>query len=775
MLSHYLTIDEEDISPWMVSCHLERYDTGAIGGASMDLVIANVYGMFTSRWRDDVDDKASLVTLALRNERNNCIGDADIRQGGELNITIESDRKDYYAFCGYASKVDYDEKFVKIKCRTADDFLEQNVMPDGIRPVGGTAYIAVPPAQIILDVISQHKTPRISVSPLTADEMALRNYPLMSIPRKRLPGYVSPIPPGGNNAIYPSNYDYLSPTEYAKSFPNSDGSLLGWKPGTGVHGNGFYRKPGDTGSSGSDGGSRRTCTHSCRYKMALKCCKTTTCAYKKKGTLCRQVKCPYEAEKRGKCFTSCPYDTFDCADSDTSTVTFECPTCKGTGSSSTGGICEMCGGTGSSNNAASNAAIESAQNAVSDATNAIADAGAALQKATTPAAKSQAEEGLKKAQAELETANSQLKTLQDTQEIPASDDSAGSDPEEMVTIDFWDPQIIKDQVQGGKGLKYSDVIRAICKATGGTFYIDEKCRPRFVPPNDVVTPELVLDLTNLVTKQGFSKAAMSHANIVVVYGAGVTEPGASPVERERHKVVGFLQENTDSVYKHGSIHASEVDVHYLPKQSQVEELARSLIDYYKGDEDKANVEAIGILPMYHQKVKWRVPIGPLMDTKECQFGSTAIMAVVSGRVTKVVLDYSAKGWTVEIQANTVEIDDAASKSNYRALPPYAFTTKKNYDELMSQYNVLSNADNTNTEGVLTEWFTPGSTDGNHLWVKVVGNHLELADPTSSFKDFAFGSIGSMASFPGYYALRWTDNQKLLQDGIIADLITQSKN
>ena len=777
MISHILNIEGEDVSRFLVSFHMDR--TGGIdwSEATANITLANVYGMFTGRWKDDTTAR---VRVTLINERHNCMGLSDIREPGNQEITIESNAKTYRAFCGYISKADYDERFVKLTCRTDMDFLEQEPMPDGVRPRGGTAYIATPPAELILDVIAQHKDPAIGVAILSPAEAATRGYPLLQIQRKNLPGYTPPVPPGGNEAVYPPTYDYLSPTEYAKSFPNNDGDLAGWQPGNGLHGDGYYRKPGW--KPGDLTTKARTCTQSCRYKVPLQCCKSTECAYKKKGTLCRQVKCPYEVEKRGICFTTCPYDTHDCPDSVTTAAPFECSSCSGSGSSSTGGTCAMCGGTGYSNNAASNAAIVNAQSRVSKADQAVKEAQKYLQRVSTPVERNRASYELLATQKELAAAQSDLNRLEKFQETPIDDpnnpDALGlpdmsGDPEELVTVDFWNPQIIKDQVQGTKGVKYADVIKAVQRSTGGVFYIDENCKAKFVPPGYLATTELAIDITHLVTKQGLGKGAMSHANIVVVYGSGITEPGSSPVERERHKVVGYLQENVDSVHRHGTIQAAEVDVHYLPKQSQVEDLARNLIDYYKGDDDKADVEAIGICPLMYQKVKWRVPIGPMMDTEQCQFGSTAIMAVVSGRVTHIVLDYSAKGWTVEVQASTVEEIDTASQANFRALPPYAFTTKKIYDELVAQYSNLWNADNTNTEGVLTDSFAPG--DGSHLWVKVVdGNHLELADPKSSFKDFAWGSIGSMASFPGVYALRWTDNQKLLQDGIIADLIAQSK-
>lgn len=155
MIRHYLKIGGEDVSGYMQSVRISRDGDGA----DADFVLANIYGMFTGKWKDEGDETAKVVLL-LENERHTCVGDADYRQeGAELNIEIESNSKIYHAFCGYITKVDYDEHFVKIKASTPDEFLEEEAMPDGVKPRGGTAYIATPPAEIILDVIAQHKDP----------------------------------------------------------------------------------------------------------------------------------------------------------------------------------------------------------------------------------------------------------------------------------------------------------------------------------------------------------------------------------------------------------------------------------------------------------------------------------------------------------------------------------------------------------------------------------------------------------------------------------------
>lgn len=751
MLRHYLTIGGEDVSGYMQSVRIERYDSGA----TADFVIANIYGMFTGRWRDEGDETAKVVLL-LENERHNCIGDGDFRQeGAELDIEIESNSKIYHAFCGYVTKVDYDEQFVKVKAGTADEFLEEEAMPDGVKPKGGTAYVATPPAEIILDVISQHKDPPIGVTILNAGEAGSKGYPVLQVPRKKLPGYKPPVPPGGTEAKFPSNYEYLSDSEYERRYPNDSGRPDGWKPGTGVYGDGWYRPPGD---SPKDEDPRR-CQQVCRYKELLKCCKSTECAYKRKGTLCRQVRCPYDIEKRRVCYNICPYDTGDCIDSMSADFT-ECSTCGGSGSAANGAVCSQCGGTGSSNNKAINAALSNAQRAYDDASNRLTEAQNAYDRAETSLQKRNASIAIQKAMRDVMKTKTDLDRLSQFKEKPVDEEgqSSSGDPDELVYVDFWNPSIIKDQVQGVKGVRYADVIRAVQRSTGGQFFINEECKAQFIPPNYVVpSTETVIDISHLVSRQGLAKSAMGHANIVVVYGSGITEPGASPVERERHKVIGYLHENVDSIQRHGTIHAAEVDVHYLPKQSQVEELAKNLIEFYKGDDDKAEVDAIGICPRIYQKVQWKVPIGPQMDTEECQFGSTAIMAVISGRVSKVVLDYSTAGWQVNLDVSTEGEGSSGTGSMMKPFVTagdYAFATPELYDQLEAQNQDYWNSMSTVGVGSsgptpLDPMWNPENSDGYHLWVRpsADGKTLELITDTGQ----SWGKVGDRPS--GAFALR----------------------
>jgi hypothetical protein len=518
----------------------------------------------------------------------------------------------------------------------------------------------------------------------------------------------------------------------------------------------------------------------CRYKALYKCCKTTECAYKKKGTLCRQVKCPYDVQKRVACFTLCPYDTGDCIDSATTAEPFECPTCSGSGSSSIGGTCSTCGGSGYSSNQAVNAAIGNGQAALSNAATALTAAQNAYNQAQTPAAKEQAAINLQKAIQAYNKAQQDLDKLNQFQEKPLDEenpngaaagagDSLSGNGGDMVYVDFWDPQIIKDQVQGVKGVKYADVIRAVQRSTGGQFYINEECKAQFIPPNFVVpSNDTPIDITHLVTKQGLAKSAMSHANIVVVYGSGITEPGISPVERERHKVIGYLQENTDSVQRHGTIHAAEVDVHYLPKQSQVEELAGNLIEFYRGDDDKAEVEAIGICPRIYQRVQWKVPIGPQMDTENCQFGSTAIMAVVSGRINKVNLDYSVKGWEVNLEVSTVEEVSGSGSSTVKPFTTsgdYAFATPELYNQLKTDEETQWNADNTNLGGA------PGTTPYDP-----VNGDVLYAIPSADGKTLEYIGYGKIGDRPaGSFALRRLTGPTSLLSGQDANaLMSQSE-
>ena len=735
MLKHYLKIGGEDVSGYMQSVRVSRSDSGA----EANFVIANIYGMFTGRWRDEGDETARVI-LILENERHNCIGDGDFRQeGAELDIIVESNSKVYHAFCGYVTKVDYDEQFVKLKANTADEFLEEEAMPDGVKPKGGAAYIAVPPAEIILDVISQHKDPPIGITILNAGEAGSKGYPVLQVPRKKLPGYKPPVPPGGTEAKFPSNYEYLSDSEYERRYPNDSGRPDGWKPGDGVYGDGWYRPPGD---SPKDEDPRR-CQQVCRYKELLKCCKSTECAYKRKGTLCRQVRCPYDIEKRRVCYTICPYDTGDCIDSMSADFT-ECSTCGGSGSAANGAVCSQCGGTGSSNNKAINTALSNAQSAYDDAANRLTEAQNAYDQAETSLQKRNASVAIQKAMRDVMKTKTDLDRLSQFKEKPVDEEGQSSgDPDEMVYVDFWNPPIIKDQVQGVKGVKYADVIRAVQRSTGGQFFINEECKAQFIPPNYVIpSTETVIDISHLVSRQGLAKSAMGHANIVVVYGSGITEPGASPVERERHKVIGYLHENVDSIQRHGTIHAAEVDVHYLPKQSQVEELAKNLIEFYKGDDDKAEVDAIGICPRIYQKVQWKIPIGPQMDTEECQFGSTAIMAVVSGRVSKVDLDYSTAGWQVNLEVSTssdpVSSGAEGDKKKFVTAGDYAFAAPELYDELLRQVPSF--------KPLLGDViYVKPTADGESLELPVLGN---------------YGKIGDRPQ--GYFALRRTVDPVVLQ-------------
>lgn len=751
MLKHYLTIGGEDISGYMQSVRIERYGTGA----TADFVIANIYGMFTGRWRDEGDRNARVVLL-LENERHNCIGDSDFRQeGAELDIEIESNSKIYHAFCGYVTKVDYDDHYVKLKANTPDEFLEEEVMPDGVKPRGGTAYIATPPAEIILDVISQHKDPPINVTILNAEEAGSKGYPVLQVQRKKVPGYKPPIPPGGSEAVFPSNYEYLSDSEYERRYPNDSGRPDGWRPGDGVYGEGWYRPPGDSPQPEIP----RRCQQVCRYKELYKCCKSIECGYKQKGTFCRQVRCPYDIEKRNVCYTICPYDTGDCTDS-VSTDLAECATCGGSGSAANGAVCSECGGTGYSTNHPINSDQYRAEVRLARALANLRNAEELLATADD-FQKGRYQFHVNNYRQEVEEAQNainRLKRQPGEKPVDEGDEEISGNPDDLVYVDFWNPPIIKDQVQGVKGVKYADVIRAVQRSTGGQFFVNEKCQAKFIPPNYIVpSTEDSIDITHLVTKQGLAKSAMGHANIVVVYGSGITEPGASPVERERHKVVGYLHENTDSIQRHGTIHASEVDVHYLPKQSQVEELARNLIDFYRGDDDKAEVDAIGICPLIHQKVQWKIPIGPQMDTEECQFGSTAIMAVISGRISKVVLDYSTAGWQVNLDVSTAE-DDASSqaevnKKQYVTAGEYAFAVPELYDKLVKQVSGM---------------FNPLLGDVIYVVPSADGKTLELADE-------ALGNYGLPGDRPpGSKILRKVIDPKVLQQ-TLKDMITQSQS
>ncbi len=60
MIRHYLKIGGEDVSGYMQSVRISRDGDGA----DADFVLANIYGMFTGKWRDEGNINAR-VTLLL--------------------------------------------------------------------------------------------------------------------------------------------------------------------------------------------------------------------------------------------------------------------------------------------------------------------------------------------------------------------------------------------------------------------------------------------------------------------------------------------------------------------------------------------------------------------------------------------------------------------------------------------------------------------------------------------------------------------------------------
>jgi len=394
MLRHKLTIAGEDVSGYLISAHIEKYGDKDKSDAKAEFVLANLYGMFTGKWKDS-GDEASKIGLILENERFNCVGDADIRSEGDIDVTIESNIKQYHAFCGHITKIEFDDKNVTINANTSEDFLEQEPMPDGVRPSGGTAYIAMPPAEIILDVLKQHKDPPIEAATLSDEEAAAKDYPVLRTQRKNLPGYVPNI--------------------------TGEGGEGGEEEGEG--GEGTDEEP-------------RTCKVSCRYKRLNKCCASVSCSYKAQGTLCRSVNCPYNEDKAKYCSSQCPYDTDDCPD--------KAP------------------------NQALNKALTKALSDVSRAKLALETAQDAYRKAQSTEAKVNAYTAYQKAINDYNEAQQELTEAKSFQEKAVPTATEGN-PDDMVNVDFWNPQIIKDQVQGVKGVKYADVIRAVCQATGGIF------------------------------------------------------------------------------------------------------------------------------------------------------------------------------------------------------------------------------------------------------------------------------------------------------------------
>ena len=661
MIKHRLTIGGEDVSEFLVKAHIEKWGDIDYADANAEFTLVNLYGMFTGKWRDEGSEDVK-IGLVLINERNTCVDLPSFRAGEESTLSgfIENEVKEYHAFCGYLARVDYDEQYVIIKARTAEEFLEEEPMPDGVKPKGGTAYIAWRPAEIILDIISQHKDPPIQAATVPAGET--KDYPTLRTTADKLPGNVPATP---------------------SKEPVEEGPGPSKEP--------VEEGPGDGGSSGEGKGEEGKCPISCRYKQAGTSCKSIQCPYKYAETLCRQVQCPYDEQKLQKCYGSlCPYNV--------KVSNHQCTQCAGTGSVN-GNTCTACAGSGYSSARPYNYIVRQLESQIELREQQIKDLKNQIKNTDDPEKQADLRKQLQEAETELKATKAELIEQKSKQPREFNTDRSSQSGSGAVDIDFWDPPIVKDQMQATKAMRYADAIRMVTRATGGTFYIDEFCKARFIPPGWIrPTPENQIDITHLVTKQGLGKNAMGHANIVVVYGSGITEPGVSPAERERHKVVGYLEENVDSIRKHGTIHAAEVDVHYLPKQDQVTQLAKNLVEYYKSEADKAIVEAIGISPYIFQKIRWKIPIGPIKSSETCDYGSTAIMAVVEGRVNRVTIDYSAQGWTVEINASTeTEVsggEEPAKKStvdhpSYFTNGIYVFTTedvyKQLYDEMMEDW------------------------------------------------------------------------------------------
>lgn len=722
MIKHRLTIGGEDVSEFLIKAHIEKWGDIDYADANAEFTLVNLYGMFTGKWRDEGSENVK-IGLVLVNERNTCVDLPNFRYEDVTDIEgfIENEVKEYHAFCGYIARVDYDEQYVIIKGRTAEEFLEEEPMPDGVKPKGGTAYIAWKPSEIILDIISQHKDPPIEAATLTRDEVAQRNYPVLKTPANRLPNNVPKLPS----------------KEDKEDTGGSDGDV----------------EPGKEG----------VCPIACRYKQAGTACKSLECPYKHKDVLCRQVSCPYDLEKRKKCFGSqCPYNI--------SKASTQCSQCSGLGYEASGSLCSCCAGSGYSTAKPYNYVIKELESQVALREEKIKELENQIVNTDDPAKKGELRKQLQEEEHKLKAVKAELIEEQDKRTKPFTPEGEGGSGE--VAVDFWDPPIIKDQVQATKAMRYADAIRMVTRATGGTFYIDEYCKARFIPPGWIrPTPENQIDITHLVTKQGLGKNAMGHANIVVVYGSGITDPGRSPAERERHKVVGYLEENVDSIRKHGTVHAAEVDMHYLPKQEQITELAKQLIDYYKTEADKAIVEAIGISPYIFQKIRWKIPIGPIKNSDTCDYGSTAIMAVVEGRVNRVVLDYSASGWTVEINASTEKEVAAAEPGKkpegrrpyYTTDGTYLFTYEDVYQDL---YNQMMDDWNKNIMPDTAGFYwskdeLPFDPKTDFIYVKPdpdAPNRVSLYS-RSGMRGQAFGKAGDKP--PGAYLLRGVQNPSLI--------------
>lgn len=138
---------------------------------------------------------------------------------------------------------------------------------------------------------------------------------------------------------------------------------------------------------------------------------------------------------------------------------------------------------------------------------------------------------------------------------------------------------------------------------------------------------------------------------------------------------------------------------------------------------------------------WKIPIGPQMDTEECQFGSTAIMAVVSGRVSKVVLDYSTAGWQVNLEVSTSSdpvSSGAEPTKKFVTAGDYVFAAPDLYDELLKQVPSF--------KPLLGDViYVKPTADGTSLEMPVLGN---------------YGKIGDRPE--GYFALRRTVDPIVLQ-------------
>ena len=151
-------------------------------------------------------------------------------------------------------------------------------------------------------------------------------------------------------------------------------------------------------------------------------------------------------------------------------------------------ICSECGGTGLSNNKAINSALDNAQRVFDDASNRLTEAQESYDQAETSLQKRNASIAIQRAMQDVMKARNDLNRLKKFKEQPVDegDTEISGNPEELVYVDFWNPPIIKDQVQGVKGVKYADVIRAVQRSTGGQFFVNEECKAQFIPPNYIV-------------------------------------------------------------------------------------------------------------------------------------------------------------------------------------------------------------------------------------------------------------------------------------------------